>query len=51
MNETLAQLKSRMENLAGQWNGDEPGEGETRAEIAEEVLGMLNRIEELISTL
>jgi len=48
---TLEKLKSDLEEIAGEWNGDEPGLLEDRAHIAleaiESVVKAINQIEEV----
>ena len=44
-------LKERMEQIAGEWNGDEAGLQEDRAEIALDVITKLDEVEELLAEL
>ena len=49
MNITLKQLKKDLEEIAGQWNGDNPGIQEDDASIANEVIEKINEIKELLT--
>lgn len=42
----LANLKKKMEEIAGEWNGDEPGLKEDRAHAAHDILEAVKTIEE-----
>lgn len=44
----LEKLQVRMEDIAGQWNGDESGIQENNAIIAEAVVEKIKEIRELI---
>lgn len=45
---TLKQIKEWAEEIAGQWNGDEPGSAEDRAMQANDILEKVAELEELI---
>lgn len=49
--ETIAELKEKMEQIAGEWNGDEAGLQEERAEIALDVITKLEEVEDLLAEL
>lgn len=51
MNETLNQLRERVLEVAGQWNGEDAGRLETKAQIANEIVEKLNEVEKLINEL
>lgn len=51
MNKTLKELKEEMVEIQGEWNGDEPGTQEDRANIASDVLESIKNIEELLEEL
>jgi len=48
---TLDYIKQEMDEVAGQWNGDESGKQEEDAQIAKEVLEKVAEIEELLKQL
>jgi len=48
---TLIDLKKRMEQIAGEWNGDESGVLEDRANIAGDILEAIKNIEDLLEEL
>ena len=48
---TLKELKTKMEEIQGSWNGDEPGRAEERADIAGDILRRIKSIEELLNEL
>lgn len=45
---TLEQIKKWAENIAGQWDGDNPGSAEDRAHQANDILEAVTNLEELI---
>lgn len=47
----LEQLRTRMEEIQGSWNGDESGAGEERADIAGDIISKINVIEDLLKEL
>ncbi len=51
MEKTLNKLKEYMEEIAGQWNGDESGSQEDNAHIALEVIEKIDEIEKLLEEL
>lgn len=44
----LHDLRDEMEQIKGQWNGDESGKQENRANIATEVIQKTNELETLL---
>lgn len=51
MEKTLLELKREMEDIQGQWNGDNHGRAEDRAHQAGDIIGNINEIEKLLSEL
>lgn len=51
ININLALLKKQMEEIAGAWNGDEPGQQEDRAHQANDILEKIRELEQLLSDL
>lgn len=51
MSSYLDKVKKDMEEIAGQWNGDESGAEEERADAAKEVIQNIDRIEQLFTEL
>jgi hypothetical protein len=51
MREQLRQVRTIMEEITGQWDGDLPGRREDRAHAALEVIEHLDAIEELLTEL
>ena len=51
MDKTIKQIKEEMEEIAGEWNGDEAGVQEDRAVIALDVITKLDEVEELLAEL
>lgn len=49
--ENLLKFKARIEEIAGEWNGDLPGRLEDQAHICEEILEHVKQIEVLIKEL
>jgi len=49
MTKTLRQLRKDLEEIAGHWNGDNPGQQEDDARIAIEVIEKIKEINELLS--
>ena len=47
----MENLKKEMEQIAGEWNGDESGYQEDQAEIAIDILEKIAEIEELLKVL
>jgi hypothetical protein len=47
----LATLKSEMENLRGQWDGDNPGIAEDRASLATDIIDAVTKLESLLEKL
>jgi hypothetical protein len=47
----LEKLKKQMQDIAGNWNGDEPGLQEENAKIALEVIEKIDEINKLIDDL
>jgi len=47
----MDKLKEEMEEIAGAWNGDNPGLAEDRAHAALEVIEHIDAIEELLKEL
>jgi hypothetical protein len=45
---TLDAIKQEMDEVAGQWNGDESGKQEEDAQAAKEVLDLVARIEDIM---
>lgn len=48
MEKTLSELKKEMEEIQGQWNGDNPGRAEDRAHQAGDIIENINQIEKLL---
>ncbi len=48
MEKNLDKIKSWAEDIAGQWNGDEPGGAEDRAHQANDILEAIKNLEELV---
>lgn len=44
----LQRIKKDAEEIAGQWNGDEPGEQEEKAQCANEVIETIDSLMELL---
>jgi len=51
MEKTLKDIKAEAEQVAGEWNGDEPGVLEDRANIAGDILEAVKNLEELLAEL
>lgn len=51
MEKTLLELKREMEDIQGQWNGDDAGRAEDRAVTARDVVDRIDEIEKLLSDL
>ena len=51
MKEELKKLIKECEEIAGRWNGDEPGYAEDQAHISEEIIEKSREIIELINEL
>ncbi len=51
MEKTLLELRREMEEIQGQWNGDNPGRAEDRASTAGDVVERINEIEKLLADL
>lgn len=51
MLESLQAIKDEMLGIMGEWNGDESGRQEDNANIAEEVVENINKIDELLKEL
>lgn len=49
--DNLEKLKVRMQELSGQWNGDESGRLEDQAHICDEVIEHIDQIEVLLKEL
>jgi len=49
--EYLKQLKSQLEGISGNWNGDESGTAEDRAHAADEAIEKINELEALLEEL
>jgi len=49
--EELAHLKQTLEEIAGAWNGDEPGHQEERAQIALEAIEAIEKLEVTLAEL
>jgi hypothetical protein len=47
----LKAMKRHMEDIAGQWNGDEPGRDEDRAHAASEAIACIESLEALLEEL
>jgi hypothetical protein len=47
----MDKLKTKMEEISGDWNGDEPGLQEERAHIANDIIEKIEEIEELMKEL
>ena len=43
-NETLDEMRAWANQIAGEWNGDEPGTEEDRAMLAEDILKDINTL-------
>jgi len=51
MEKTLKDIKGEAEQVAGEWNGDESGVLENRANIAGDILEAVKNLEELLAEL
>lgn len=51
MKEELENLITKCEEIAGEWNGDEPGRQEERAHIAEDIMEKAQELIELLEEL
>ena len=51
MEKTLLELRREMEEIQGQWNGDNPGRAEDMAHQAGDIIGNINEIEKLLAEL
>jgi len=51
MKEELKKLIKECEEIAGRWNGDEPGYAEDQAHISEEIIEKSRELIELINEL
>jgi hypothetical protein len=51
MEKTLKEIKEEAEQIAGEWNGDESGVLEDRANIAGDILEAIKNIEDLLEEL
>ena len=49
--EELAHLKQTLKEIAGAWNGDEPGEQEERAGIALDAIEQIEKLEVALADL
>jgi hypothetical protein len=49
--DALTQLSTAAEQIAGQWNGDNPGRGEERAGVALEIIEKVKELRELMEYL
>lgn len=47
----LKQLKSQLEGIAGNWNGDESGIAEERADASNEGIELIEKLEEILEEL
>ena len=47
----LAKLKEALEEIAGEWNGDESGLQEDRAHASQEAIEKIKELEELLTEL
>lgn len=47
----MIHLRARCDEIMGEWNGDEPGEQEDRAEGAEELKELLDDVDKLVKEL
>jgi hypothetical protein len=47
----LARIKKDAERIAGEWNGDESGQQEEKAQCATEVIETINTLENLLQEL
>ena len=47
----LQKIKKDMEEIAGQWDGDDPGAEEDRAHAAMEAIEHIDQLEELLKEL
>lgn len=45
----INQLKSVMEKIAGDWNGDLPGVAEDRAHVANDIINCCDKLSELLT--
>lgn len=48
---TLEQIKAEMKVIKGQWDGDNAGREEDRANIAQDILDAIKNVEELLAEL
>jgi hypothetical protein len=48
---TLGEIRKEAMEIAGQWNGEDSGLAEDRAEKAQDILEAIQNLEELISEL
>jgi hypothetical protein len=51
MKKELQTLIKQMEEIAGEWNGDEPGRPEERAHIAEDIIEKTKELLDLLEEL
>lgn len=49
--DNLKQLKSQLEGIAGNWNGDESGIAEDRAHAANEGIELIEKLESILEEL
>lgn len=47
-NKTLSEIKKIAENIAGCWNGDNPGTQEDNAHVANDILETVKKLEDLL---
>lgn len=51
MEKSLLELRREMQEIRGQWNGDNPGRAEDRASTAKDIVDRIDEIEKLLSDL
>jgi len=51
MKTELEHLKQTLSEIAGAWNGDEPGHQEERAQIAQEAIEQIEKLEVTLADL
>jgi len=51
MEKSLLELRREMQEIRGQWNGDDPGRAEDRAMTATDIVERIGEIEKLLADL
>lgn len=49
--DSLIEIKKYAEEVAGQWNGDESGRAEERADIANDIIEKIDELNQLLAEL